>query len=43
MVNDGVVLLGGFWFMVKSVPELIQYVGYLFGFLLASWALDEYL
>jgi hypothetical protein len=37
-----IVLLATFWYMVKSVPGLMQFVGYFFGFVLASWAFDQY-
>jgi hypothetical protein len=36
------VLLLSFWYMLKSVPGLMQFVGYFFGFTLASWAFDQY-
>ena len=36
------VLLATFWYMLKSVPGLMQFVGYFFGFILASWAFDQY-
>jgi hypothetical protein len=37
-----IVLLATFWYMLKSVPGLMQFVGYFFGFILASWAFDQY-
>jgi hypothetical protein len=37
-----IVLLATFWYMVKSIPGLVPFVGYFFGFILASWVLDEY-
>lgn len=43
MVTHDVVLLGTFWYMLKSLPELMQYLGYLFGFLLGNWAFERYL
>jgi hypothetical protein len=43
MVTYDVILLATFWYMLKNVPELMQYVGYLFGFLLGNWALERYL
>lgn len=42
MGTDGVALLATFWYMLKSVPGLMSLVGYVFGFGLASWVLDEY-
>jgi hypothetical protein len=42
MVTYDVMLLGTFWYMLKNVPELMQYVGYLFGFLLGNWAFGRY-
>jgi hypothetical protein len=42
MIISGVVLLGTLWYMLQAVPGLFQALGYLFGFLLASWAFDEY-
>jgi hypothetical protein len=42
MVISELVLLGTFWYLLKSVPGLIHSVGYLFGLLLASWAFDTY-
>ena len=38
-----IVLLATFWYMLKSVPGLMPFVGYFFGFVFASWILDEYL
>jgi hypothetical protein len=38
----GVSALSTVWFVLRSVPELMQVFGYLFGFLFASWAMDEY-
>jgi hypothetical protein len=37
-----IVLLATFWYMLKSVPGLMQFFGYVFGFVLASWAFDQY-
>jgi hypothetical protein len=37
-----IVLLATFWYMMKSLPGLVPCVGYFFGFVLASWVLDEY-
>jgi hypothetical protein len=34
--------LSAAWYALRSVPELMQVFGYLFGFLFASWAMDEY-
>lgn len=42
MVISELVLLGTFWYLLISLPGLMQSVGYLFGLLLASWAFDEY-
>jgi hypothetical protein len=42
MSTFDIVLLATFWYMVKSVPGLMQFVGYFFGFVLASWAFDQY-
>lgn len=36
------VLLVTFWYMLKSVPGLMPFIGYFFGFVLASWAFDQY-
>jgi hypothetical protein len=30
------------WYMLKAVPGLMPFIGYLFGLLVASWAFDEY-
>lgn len=35
-------LLETFWHVLQSLPGLFQSVGYVFGFLLASWTLDHY-
>ena len=35
-------LLGTFWYVLQSLPGLFQSVGYVFGFLLASWTIDHY-
>lgn len=43
MVTRDVVLLGTFWYLLRILPELMQYVGYLFGFLLGNWAVERYL
>jgi hypothetical protein len=37
-----IVWLATFWYMLKSVPGLMQFTGYFFGFILASWAFDQY-
>jgi len=37
------VLWGAFWYLLKNLPELMQYTGYVFGFLLGNWALEHYL
>ena len=42
MATFDLVLLATFWYMLKSVPGLMQFVGYFFGFVLASWAFDQY-
>jgi hypothetical protein len=42
MFTYDVMLLGTFWYMLKNVPELMQYVAYLFGFLLGNWAFGRY-
>ena len=42
MVTYDVMLLGTLWYVLKNVPELMQYVGYLFGFLLGHWAFERY-
>jgi hypothetical protein len=31
------------WYMLKATPGVVQSLGYVFGFLLATWAFDEYL
>jgi len=31
-----------FWFMVKTLPGLLEYLGFVFGILSASWLFDEY-
>src|SRR5262245_51613974 len=37
-----IVLLATFWYMLKSVPGLMQFVGYFFGFILAPWPFAHY-
>jgi hypothetical protein len=39
----GFSLLSAVWYALRSLPELMQVFGFLFGFLFASWAIDEYL
>jgi len=36
------VLLGTLWYMLHSVPQLFEVIGYVFGLLLASWTYDQY-
>lgn len=35
-------LLGTLWYMLQSLTGLLQYVAYVFGFLLGSWIIDQY-
>ncbi|HXV81124.1 MAG TPA: hypothetical protein VEG60_14700 [Candidatus Binatia bacterium] len=37
-----VALLATFWYVLKSFPGLMPFLGYFFGFALASWIFDEY-
>jgi len=37
-----IILLATFWYMLKSLPGAMPFVGYFFGFVLASWAFDQY-
>jgi hypothetical protein len=36
------VLLGTLWYLLQSIPGLLQAVGYVFGLVLASWTFDQY-
>jgi hypothetical protein len=42
MVATSAITAAAFWFMVKTLPGLLQYVGFVFGILSASWLFDEY-
>jgi hypothetical protein len=37
-----IIWVATFWYLVKSIPGLVPFIGYFFGFILASWLLDEY-
>jgi hypothetical protein len=39
----GISALSTVWYVLKSLPELMQVFGFLFGYLFAAWAIDEYL
>ena len=34
--------VAAFWFMVKTLPGLLEYLGFVLGILSASWLFDEY-
>jgi hypothetical protein len=42
MGTSDIILLATFWYMLKTVPGLMPFVGYFFGFILALWVTDEY-
>jgi hypothetical protein len=37
-----IALLATFWYALKTLPGLMQSIGYFFGFALASWVFDQY-
>ncbi len=43
MFASSVVAILAFWFMVKTLPGLLQYAAFVFGVLSAPWLFDEYL
>lgn len=36
-------VVSALWYVLRSLPELTQVLGFLFGYLFAAWAMDEYL
>lgn len=38
----GISALSAAWYVLRSLPELMQVFGFLFGYLFAAWAMDEY-
>lgn len=42
MGPSDLVVFASVWQTLRTMPGLLQFVGFLFGFLLASWVLDEY-
>lgn len=42
MLTTSAITVAALWFMVKTLPGLLQYVGFVFGILSASWLFDAY-
>ncbi len=42
MFASSAIAIVAFWFMVKTLPGVLQYVGFVFGILSASWLFNEY-
>ena len=42
MLISELAVIGVFWFGVQTIPGLFEFVGYLFGILLAYYALDVF-
>lgn len=42
MLTMSAITVAALWFMVKTLPGLLQYAGFVFGILSASWLFDEY-
>ena len=42
MLISEIAVVGVFWFGVQTIPGLFELVGYLFGILLAYYALDVF-
>ena len=42
MFISEVALLGTLWYMLQSIPGLLQALGYVFGLMLACWTFDQY-
>jgi hypothetical protein len=42
MSTADLVVFASVWYTLRVMPGLLQFIGFIFGFLLASWFFDEH-